>query len=104
MATIILQGTKEENAKAVNVLKDVFAVNKKKAEFATCTGNTLVLEVFSEASTDKVSDENVMRSLVCCSNAERNCSACAYAKFQNCIEQLNLDAASVIQKRFVENK
>ena len=99
MANFILQGTKEENEKAVNLLKDKFSVFKKKAEISTVTGQTVIVEAFMDSELTDYSEESIMRSLACCSNLHRDCSNCAYAKVQDCKKTLLLDAATTVFKR-----
>lgn len=103
MATIIIQGSKEEREKALSALKNQFSVVNKKASVPSEKGLTTIVDCFNEVLfNDKYTGEDLMQALMCCSSAERNCSNCPYRKEQNCKEQLQMGGAVYVQKLFEE--
>ena len=105
MATIIIQGTKDETSKALSALKTHFNVINKKASTVTENGAMTVIDAWANA--DNVGEhtpEEIMNSLACCSNRERNCAACSYKREENCREKLNTDAAIYVNRLFREKE
>lgn len=103
MATIIIQGTKEEREKALCALKAQFSTVNKKASVPSDRGITAIVDCFNEALfRDRYTGEEVMQALACCSNKERDCATCPYRKEQNCKEQLQMDGAIYVRKLFAE--
>ena len=104
MATIIIQGSKDETNKTLSALKTHFNVINKKATAATENGAMTVIDAY--ATVDGVGErtsEEIMNSLACCSNRERNCAACSYKREANCIEKLHIYINRVLREKEAEN-
>ena len=94
MATIFIQGEKDEIQKAVCALNVGFDIVNKKGTVPTATGTLCVYDVCNKPSEDdKMSDEKIELALECCSNKERNCSICPYKNIDGCKDALQMDAA-----------
>mgnify|MGYP003294648265 CR=1 FL=1 len=100
MSTIIIQGKKEENQKAVNAIKAQFAVVNVKANVPMSDGCTTVIDAFSESlNKEEYSTEEIDKALLCCSSIERKCAECPYVKEPGCKDRLLADAAVSVQRR-----
>lgn len=101
MATIIIQGTQEENLKTVNVLKKNFSVFNKKAGYKTDDVQTSIVEIYSEDFQIKeYTAQETLKALECCSNAIQDCSSCPYRKVNECKERLKMDGALMVNRLF----
>lgn len=100
MATIFIQGEKEEIQKAVCALNVGFDVVNKKGTVPTGAGTLCVYDVSNKPSEDdKKTDEEINVALECCSNKERNCSICPYKNVDGCKDALQMDAAIMIRRK-----
>lgn len=99
MATIIIQGTKEENLKAFNALKENFATVNKKGATVADTGTMTVYDIYLEADNGReYSDKEIDLGLRCCSNVERDCASCPFKKETKCIETMQTEASLYVQR------
>lgn len=97
MATILIQGTQEENGKLLRLLKDKFSSVKKATSFNNEQGITTIYEVFSDIHyTGDFSDSDVLKALYACTCKEKRCSECPYLRVKDCEKQLQIDSAVVI--------
>lgn len=85
MASIIIEGTKDETQKTLSALKNTFnAVNKK-----ACIKTEIGMHTFVTVSTEylhneKYTDEQIEKGCLCCSSAEKNCADCPFSKEEDC--------------------
>ncbi len=94
MATIIIQGTKEETQKTMTALRSGFSAVVSKGVAKTKDEVVTVVEVCQGDSTSiGFTPEQVMQGLVCCSDKERDCISCPYFDVKNCKTQMVIDAA-----------
>lgn len=85
MASIIIQGNKEETTKTLSALKATFNSVSKKATFTTEHGlNTFVDVELERCVRDGYSDEEIDKGCLCCVSAERNCAECPFSKEDDC--------------------
>ena len=101
MATIIIQGTKEENSKALNALKSQFLTVKKQSETNTVSGHLSVFDAFLDTTNERdYTDQEIDLGLKCHSNAVQDCSSCPFKKEENCAEILQTEGSLYIQRLF----
>lgn len=97
MATILVQGSSEENRKTVEVLKSAFNVVNKKATFTNENGLTSIYDVHSDAKkVGEFTEEEVLKALFCCSHVDCKCEDCPYKKVPECRKQVLIDGAVVV--------
>lgn len=104
MATIIIQGKKEETNKAVDALKQSFNTCSKKATLNKDDGLMTVVEVELEGYVNLkgYTDAEVLQALNCCSMKERNCKDCPLKKESDCVTTCLSMAHVVIHKMHEE--
>ncbi len=99
MATIIVQGTKEENAKALSALKSQFLTVNKKGTTSADTGTMSIYDVYLESDNGReYSDIEIELGLKCHSNATQDCASCPFKKVENCKDVLLTEGSLYIQR------
>lgn len=99
MTTLIIQGTKFETDKTLDVLKSTFHIVNKKTSYTSEMGLTSIVEIQAdEMHVNSFSTDEILKALVCCSNAVRDCATCPYKKVNDCKKRLQLDGAVLITK------
>ena len=113
MATIIIQGSKLENEKAVAFLKehyDVFKVNQIVSKEKMKNGETeenqiTVIDAYSgRYGKEGFTDEEIDKANLCCISKERRCSECPYRKEKDCIEKVHIDYATLVSRKLNGSK
>lgn len=100
MPKIIIQGSKEENEKAVSFLKENYD-KFNKTVVKTDDDVITVVDAYEERfGKDGFTDEEIDRACLLCCSAERRCSECPYKKEPNCKERVQIDYAAMIARRF----
>ncbi len=102
MAKIIIEGKEEEICKVQSSLNNLFSKVKKVAQFNVGDVKSVVFEVIQEESGGLINgftEEEIELALTCHSSKDRNCEKCPYRKIKNCIEQLQIDAALMVNKK-----
>ena len=104
MATIIIQGTKEETNKAVDSLKQSFSTCSKKATLNKDDGLLTIVDVelCGDVNSKGYTDAEVLHALDCCSIKERNCKDCPLKKENDCATTCFSMAQVVIHKMHEE--
>ena len=107
MAKIIIEGREEEICKIQSSLNNLFSKVKKLAQINGAENKTIIFEVIQEDAGELINgftEDEILIALTCHSGAVMNCEKCPYRKFKNCIEQLQIDAAIMVNKQCNKNK
>lgn len=98
MTTIIIQGSKFEIEKTINVLKTSFPIISKKLSYTTEHGILQIVEVGAKpaGSVDKFSDDQALQALYCCANVVKDCARCPYREIEDCQKQMQIDGAIAV--------
>lgn len=93
---VILQGTIEENKKAVSVLEGGFGNVKKLASVAGSEDLTTVVEIFAPKTVKGFTAEETAKAIELCCRKERECFNCPYSKIKNCKDEVQADFALIV--------
>lgn len=98
---VIIQGSLEDNAKLVSVMKDNFPVVNRKAVVKGDNDVMTIVDVSSEVlSVSEFSHSEIDKALLLCSSSERNCADCPYLNVPGCRERLQTDGAVMLIRLF----
>ena len=102
MATIIIQGTKLENEKAIAFLRehyDVFKVNQIASKEKDAEHHITVIDAYAERfGKEGFTDEEIDKANLCCVSKEKRCADCPYRKEKNCAEKAHIDFATLVSR------
>lgn len=99
MATIIVQGTKEETTKTISALKTVFSTVNKKACFINDTGlNTFIDAKVERCAKERYTDDEIDKGNLCCSSKLRNCADCPFSKEDDCQTVMIAEMSKMVKR------